>query len=146
MNYIGVMRNNKGAVICRGGQDKTNTLRQVLMWVKLQVPEEKKKGIVYQVSARFVMEYTLASPEGHWRSDWRNTSVQWCEVTSKMVSQCMWPRMNTVLTQRIREWCGQWGVLGKESHQLQSHQNQMLHVHELYQWLLLPAICNPILE
>ena len=58
-----------------------NTLKQVLMRVKSQVPEEKKKGVVYQVSCK--------------------------DCDGVYTGESKRARMNTVLNGEMREWCGQ---------------------------------------
>ena len=88
-----------------------NNLKQVLMRVKSQVPEARKKGVVYQVPCKDCDVYTGESKKT--LKDWLSTSMQWWEATLTMVLQCMWPRMNTVLTGEMREWWAQWGDIGK---------------------------------
>ena len=55
----------------------------------------------------------------------------------------MWPRMNTVLTGKTREWWGQWGDTGK-GEPLKPYQNHILQeIHGLGQWPTPPRHLEP---
>ena len=100
------------------------------MRVKLQVPEEKKNGIAYQVPARIAMECI------HRRVQ---KNIEGPSDGTQAWSGEKW-RQKQYRSACGQEWTQYWlrecesgvvseGIMGKENHQ--SHQNQTLHVHEL---------------
>ena len=101
-----------------------NTLKQVLMRVKSRVPEEKKKGIVYQVPCKDCNGVYTGESKGTLK----------VRLRTQMCNGEKW-RQQRYCSTCDQEWTQYWlekhesgevseGILGKESHW--SPQNQML--------------------
>ena len=116
-------------VVQANGYITANTLKQVLMQVKSWLPEEKKKGIVYQVPCKNcdgVQKNTEGPTDrtqacsGEKRRQQRYCSACGQEWTQYWLGKCE--------SGEVSE-----GILGNKSHW--SHQNQILQeLHELGQW------------